>query len=65
VNLGQEGGSYLSRCNQTVSLTTTEQHFSITCNGVPAESNVKLDFNVGAAGTSSVFIDDVYFGAPR
>jgi hypothetical protein len=35
------------------------------CNGVVAEPNMKLDFNVGDAGTTAVFIDNVYFGVPR
>ena len=64
INLGKDGPTYESRCERTVSLTTTTQHFSLTCS-VVAEPNMKLDFNVGAAGTSVVFLDNVYFGVPR
>jgi len=67
VNLGQDADPWLSRCggDHVVNLTTTTQHFSITCNGVIAEPAMKLDFNVGDAGTAAVFIDNVYFGVPR
>jgi uncharacterized repeat protein (TIGR03806 family) len=65
VNLGEEGDSYASFCQQSVALTTTKQTFVIQCNGLAGDNNVKLDFNVGNAGTASVFVDNVYFGPPR
>jgi hypothetical protein len=67
VNAGQDYAPYASRCppERTVALTTTMQHFTLTCNTNANESSLKLDFNVGAAGPSTVTIDNVYFGPPR
>jgi hypothetical protein len=39
--------------------------YTIPCNNLPSDNNVKLDFNVGLTSTASVFLDNVYFGPPR
>jgi beta-glucosidase len=64
VNIGQEGGSYTSFCTEQIALTTTSQSFVVNCPSVPADGNVKIDFNGGANGTSSFYIDNAYFGPP-
>ena len=65
VNVGEEGDDYSSFCQRSIALTTTMQSFTIACGSLPADNNVKIDFNVGNPGSASVFVDNVYFGPPR
>lgn len=63
VNLGHNGTSdnnWQSYAQNTVTLSTHMQTYTLTLNSLPQDLNAVLDFNFGNAGNSPVTIDEIY-----
>ncbi len=68
MNVGKGYGDYQSYCrreNIRIAPFITTPPQEVFCNSIPQDSNMRVDLNLGAQGTNTITLDDIYFGPAR
>ncbi len=68
MNVGKGYGDYQSYCrreNIRIAPFITTPPQEVFCNSIPQDSNMRVDLNLGAQGTNTLTLDDIYFGPAR